>query len=149
GAGRVGEQTERLADHAVRGQLWEKAVTYIRQAGLRAMARGANREAIEHLEEALGAMRRLPATRETMGTMIDTHIDLRNALLALGDPARMGEHLHEAEVLARGLGDQQRLARITTFMVIQRLGDGDYAEAVRFGREALGIARTLDDRAIE
>src|SRR5262245_5619354 len=148
-AGRVTEQAERLADHAQRGELWDKAVTYLRQAGLRALARGANREAIAHLEQALGALRHLPATREAMETMIDTHIDLRNALLPLGDPARMGEHLHEAEVLARGLGDQQRLARITTFMVIQCLGDGDYAEAVRFGREALGIARSLDDRAIE
>ena len=110
---------------------------------------GGQSEAIAHLEQALEALRRLPETKETTETIIDTHIDLRNALLPLRDPARMGEHLHEAEVLARGLGDQQRLARITTFMVIQCLGDGDYAEAVRFGREALGIARSLDDRAIE
>src|SRR5262249_22592523 len=122
--GRVGEQTERLADHAQRGELWPKAVTYLRQAGLRAMARRANREAIAHLAQALEALRRLPETNETTETTIDTHIDLRNALLPLRDPARMGEHLYEAEVLARALNDQHRLARITTFMVIQRLSDG-------------------------
>ena len=148
-AGRVTEQAERLAHHALRGELWEKAVAYLRQAGLRAMARGANREATTHLEQALGALRRLPETRETTEVIIDTHIDLRNAFLPLGDPARMGEHLHEAEVLARTLGDQHRLARIATFMVIQCLGNGDYAEAVRFGQEALSIARTLGDRSIE
>jgi hypothetical protein len=49
----------------------------------------------------------------------------------------MGEHLHEAEVLARSLGDQHRLARIATFMVVQCLNIGDYDEAVRFGQEAL------------
>jgi tetratricopeptide (TPR) repeat protein len=61
----------------------------------------------------------------------------------------MGEHLQEAELLARALGDRRRLGRIATFMVIQRLITGDYDEAVRFGQEALSIARTLADRSIE
>jgi tetratricopeptide (TPR) repeat protein len=61
----------------------------------------------------------------------------------------MGEHLHEAEGLARTLGDQHRLARIATFMVIQSLNTGHYDEAVRFGQEALSIAQTLGDRSIE
>ena len=61
----------------------------------------------------------------------------------------MGDHLHEAEVLARTLGDQHRLGRIATFMVIQCLITGDYDQAVRFGQEALSIGRTLGDRSIE
>ena len=146
---RVAEQAERLAHHALRGELWEKAVTYLRQVGLRAMARGAYREAIPHLEQALGALRRIPETRERTELTIDLRIDLRNAFQPLGDAARTGEHLHEAEGLARTLGDQRRLARIATFMVIQCLLAGDYDEAVRFGQEALNIARTLGDRAIE
>ena len=145
---RVAEQAERLAHHALRGELWEKAVVYLRQAGLRAMARAAYREAIAHLEQALGALRRLPETRQTTELTIDLHLDLRNALEPL-DWARMGDHLHEAEALARTLGDQHRLARIATFMVDQCLATGDYNEAVRFGQEALSIARTLGDRAIE
>ena len=52
-------------------------------------------------------------------------------------------------MLARTLGDQRRLARIATFMVIQCLAAGDYDEAARFGQEALTIARTLGDRSIE
>ena len=146
---RVAEQAERLAHHALRGELWEKAVAYLRQAGLRAMARAANREAVAHLEQALGGLRHLPETRETTELTIDIRIDLRNALHPLGDQARMGDHLHEAEVLARPLGDQHRLARIATFIVIQCLATGDYNEAVRFGQEALSIARTLSDRSIE
>ena len=130
---RVAEQAERLAHHALRGELWEKAVAYLRQAGLRAMARAANREAVAHLEQALGGLRHLPETRETTELTIDIRIDLRNALHPLGDQARMGDHLHEAEVLARPLGDQHRLARIATFIVIQCLATGDYDEAVRFG----------------
>jgi tetratricopeptide (TPR) repeat protein len=146
---RVAEQAERLAHHALRGELWEKAVTYLRQAGLRALARGANREAIAHLEPALETLRRLPEIRETTELTIDIHIDLRNALNTFAEWARMGEHLHAAEVLARALGDQRRLARIATFMVIQCLAAGDYDEAARFGQEALTIVRTVGDRSIE
>jgi tetratricopeptide (TPR) repeat protein len=145
---RGAEQVERRAHHAVRGELWEKAVAYLRRAGLRAMARAANREAIAHLEQALGALRHLPETRETTELTIDLHIDLRNALVPLGELARMGEHLHEAEELARTLGDAHRLGRVATFMVSQCRHTGDYDEAVRFGREALSIARALGDRSI-
>jgi class 3 adenylate cyclase/tetratricopeptide (TPR) repeat protein len=146
---RVAEQAERLAHHALRGERWEKAVGYVRQAGLRAMARAAYREAIVHLEQALGALRRLPETRETTELTIDLHIDVRNALRPLGERRRIGDHLHEAEGLARTLGDPHRLARIATFVVIQCVDTGDYDGAIRFGEEALSIARTLGDRSIE
>jgi tetratricopeptide (TPR) repeat protein len=146
---RLSEHVERLAHHAVRGELWEKAVAYLRQAGLRAMARAANREAIAHLEQALGNLRRFPESRETTELTIDIRLDLRNAILPGGDRARMGDHLREAEVLARTLGDQHRLGRIANFMVIQCQFTGDYDEAVRFGQEALSIARTLGDRSVE
>jgi class 3 adenylate cyclase/tetratricopeptide (TPR) repeat protein len=146
---RVTEQAERLAHHASRGELWPKAVAYLRQAGLRAMMRAANREAATHLEQALGALGRLPETRATTELAIDIRLDLRNALLPLGDRARMGEVLHEAEGLTRTLGDRHRLARIATFMVIQCLGSGEYDEAIRFGQEALSIGRDLGDASIE
>ena len=87
---RLAEQVERLAHHARRGELWEKAVAYLRQAGLRAMARGANPEAIAHLEQAIETLPRLLETRETTELTIDIRLDLRNALQPLGDWARMG-----------------------------------------------------------
>jgi class 3 adenylate cyclase/tetratricopeptide (TPR) repeat protein len=146
---RIAEQAERLGHHALRGELWEKAVAYLRQAGLRAIARGGNREAVDKLERALGALQRLSPTRERTELTIDIHIELRNALILLGDRARMKEHLHEGEVLARALGDRRRLARIATFMVNQCQSTGDYDEAVRFGQEALRIGQTLGDRPIE
>jgi len=146
---RVSEKAERLAHHAARGELWQKAVGYLRQAGLRAMARAAYCEAISHLEQAIGALHRLPETRETTELTIDIRVDLWNALLPLGEWTRIAEHLHEAEGLARTLGDQHRLGRIATFIVNQRLNTGDYDEAVRFGQEALNIACGLGDRPIE
>src|SRR5262245_10778400 len=146
-AGRIVEQAERLAYHALRGELWEKAVSYLRQAGLRAIARAANREAVGHLEQALVALRHLPKKRETTELAIDIHIDLTNPVFMLGDFA--GDHLHEAEVLAKSLGDQHRLGRISTYMMMHGVMDGDYDEALRLGQEALSIARTLGDRSIE
>jgi tetratricopeptide (TPR) repeat protein len=145
---RAAEQAERLAHHALRGELWEKAVGYLRQAGLRAFARAAYREAIIHLEQALEGLRHLPQTRETTELTIDLHIDVRHALRPLGE-RRRGDHLHEAEGLARTLGDSHRLGWIATFMVSECVDTGDYDRAIRFGEEALSIARTLGDRSIE
>jgi class 3 adenylate cyclase/tetratricopeptide (TPR) repeat protein len=145
----VAEHAESLAHHALRGELWDKAVFYLRQAGRRAMARGANREAVACLEQALACVRHLPGGRETTELTIDLRIDTRNALFPLGERARMQEHVQEAEGLARSLGDQHRLARIATFMVIERLSAGDYGEAARFGQEALSIARALGDLSLE
>jgi class 3 adenylate cyclase len=105
---RVAEQAERLAHHALRGELWEKATAYLRQAGLRAMARAANREAIVYLDQALETLRHLPETRETTELTIDVRVGLRSAHLPLNERERAGEHLHEAERLARALGDQRR-----------------------------------------
>src|SRR5262245_1177807 len=146
---RMAEQADRLAHHALRGEMWEKAAVYLRQAALRAMSRAAHREATRDLEQALVALRHLPETRETQELTIDIRIDLRNAFLPLGDRNRMGDHLREAEVLARALGDRQRLGRIVTFTVIQSLSTGDFDEAVRFGQEALDIGQALGDRSIE
>ena len=77
----LAEQSERLAYHAVRGELWEKAVGYLRQVGLRAMERGTNLQAVAHLEQAVVALRRLPETRGTAELFIDVHIDLRKCAL--------------------------------------------------------------------
>ena len=65
--------------------------TYLRQAGAKALARSANREAVAHFEQALTALRHLPETRETLEQAIDLRFDLRNALLPLGEFERIFE----------------------------------------------------------
>jgi tetratricopeptide (TPR) repeat protein len=72
---------------------------------------------------------------------------MRWSRLAIGHA--LLDHLQEAEVLARSLGDQHRLGRITAFMASQWRVAGDYDAALKFGQEALAIARTLGDRSIE
>jgi len=143
------EQVEELAHHSLRGELWEKAVDYLYQSGLRAIRRSACREAIVHLEQALATLPHRAETRQTTELNIDIRLALRNALMPLSKWGRMGEHLHEAEALARRLGDERRLGYIAAFRVVQYRIAGQYDESVRCGQEALGIARTLGDRSIE
>ena len=74
---RVTEQVERLAQHALRGEVWDKALTYCRQAGEKAMAQSAYREAVEYFEQALSALSHLPETRDMCEQAIDLRFGLR------------------------------------------------------------------------
>jgi sugar phosphate isomerase/epimerase len=46
-ANRLAEQVDRPAHHAIRGEVWAKAVTYCRQTGAKAAERSDSREAAE------------------------------------------------------------------------------------------------------
>jgi predicted ATPase len=69
--GRLNEHVERLAQHAFRGEVWGEAVAYCRQAGAKASAHSAYREAIASFEQALGALRQLPETKATQEIEVD------------------------------------------------------------------------------
>jgi tetratricopeptide (TPR) repeat protein len=145
---RLVEQTERLAHHAFRGQVWDKAVRYFRQAGAKAFERSANREAVTSLEQALDALRHLPATREALEQAIDLRFDLRNPLNALGELGKIHDHLRESERLAATLGDQRRLGRVATYLSSLFNLTGKYARGVEFGERALAVGEALNDLAI-
>jgi class 3 adenylate cyclase len=106
---RVAEQMERLAYHALRGEVWAKALTYCQQAGAKVMARSAYREAVGYFEQALSALAHLPETRDTREQAIDLRCALYQALYPLLEFGRSLAYLREAESLAEALGDQRRL----------------------------------------
>ena len=60
-ADRLTEQVERLAHHALRGEGWDKALAYCRQASAKAATRSAYREAVAYFEQALTALQHLPS----------------------------------------------------------------------------------------
>lgn len=146
---RVADETERLAYHALRGECWDKAVTHLRQAGLRAVARSAYREAVASLGQAIDTVGHLPESRETAELAVDLRLDLRSALLPLADVPRMLRCLGEAERIARALGDQRRLGIVLQLSVMPHVSAGHYEEALRCGRDALAIGAALADPAIE
>jgi predicted ATPase len=101
----IAEQVDRLGHHALRGQLWDKAVAYLRRAGRRDGARSANRQAVTYFEQALEALNHLPNHREAQELAIDIRLDLRNVLLPLNELTSMFDHLQTAEALAIALDD--------------------------------------------
>jgi class 3 adenylate cyclase/tetratricopeptide (TPR) repeat protein len=142
---RLTEHVERLAHHAVRGEMWEKAVAYLRQAGAKALARSANREAVSCFEQALTALQHLPATRETLEQAIDLRFDLRTSLFPLGEFERIFGCLREAEGLARTLDDQRRLGQMFVHMCFNLWMTGHPTEALGVGQSAQAIAESLGD----
>ena len=146
---RLIEHVERLAHHAFRGEAWGKAVTYLRQAGAKAFARSANREAVAYFEQALASLAHLPETRETLEQAIDLRFDLRNALLPVGEFETIVGYLREAGDLARKLGDQRRLGWVSVYMSHVFLITGHPTEARTSGRSAQSIAEGLADLALK
>ncbi|MEK7701339.1 MAG: hypothetical protein AAB418_04965 [candidate division NC10 bacterium] len=142
---RLIEHVERLAHHAVRGELWKQAVTYLRQAGAKALARSANREAASCFEQALTALGHLPETRERLERAIDLRFDLRTSLFPLGEFERIFGCLREAEGLARTLDDQRRLGQLSVYMCHNLFITGHPTEALTFGQSVQAIAESLRD----
>jgi tetratricopeptide (TPR) repeat protein len=144
-ADRLPEQVERLAQHALRGEVWDKAMAYGRQAGARAFAHGANQEAVTWFEQALMAIQHLPDSHNLREQAIDLRFDLRNALFVLGEYERMRDHLRQAATLAETLDDQRRLARVSAYTTNHMWLIGDHTRAVEAGQRALTIAASLQD----
>jgi tetratricopeptide (TPR) repeat protein len=148
-AERLAEQVERLAHHARQGEVWDKALAYYRQAGAKAEAHSAYREAVACFEQALGALQHLPESRDTIEQAIDLRFDLRNALFALGDHGPILEHLRQAESLAQALGDQRRLGWVFSYMSRHFCPTADYDRAIASGERALAIAAAVGDFTLQ
>jgi predicted ATPase/class 3 adenylate cyclase len=147
---RMAEQVERLATHALRGEVWDKAVTYGQQAGARAFERAAFRQAATACEQALAALGHLPDTLDTQSMAIDLRLDLvGHALLPLGEFERGLALLREAEALARALDDRTRLARVLALLTHVLVITADLAEAMVAGQQALAFTTGLGDLALQ
>src|SRR5262245_24501258 len=112
---RVAEQVERLGHHALRGEVWDKALTYCQQAGEKALMRSAHREAVGHFEQALSTLDHLPETRATREQAIALRLALRPALRPRNDFRRFLVYLREAEALAEALDDPHLLGQVSVF----------------------------------
>jgi class 3 adenylate cyclase/tetratricopeptide (TPR) repeat protein/ribosomal protein L40E len=146
---RMAENVERLAHHAYCGEVWDKALSYLRQAGAKAFARSANREAVAYFEQALAALSHLRETRETVEQAIDIRFDLRACLFALMELERALAYVREAEQLARAIDDRHRLGRVFVYTSHHLLVSGDAKEAQAFARDAHAIAETLGELPLQ
>ncbi len=146
---RLTESIDQLARHALAGEVWTKAVLYLRDAGQKAASRSANREAAACFEQALRALEHEPDSRARTELAIDLRFALRNVLHALGEFPRTLTPLREAAALAESIGDERRLgtayAQLSQYF---RLVD-DLDESINLGQRALAIGTSLDDLGLQ
>jgi tetratricopeptide (TPR) repeat protein len=138
-------EIERLAYHAFRGELREKAVDYLRQAGRKAAARSALRDARAWFEQALGVLEALPESPSNLEQAFEIRVGLRPVLNQLGEFQQALQRLLEQEAVAKRLNDERRQGRVCAFLtnVYSLIGRPD--EGLACGARALEIARNLDD----
>ncbi|PYO59146.1 MAG: hypothetical protein DMD83_00410 [Candidatus Rokuibacteriota bacterium] len=145
---RLAEQVDRLAHHALRGERWDEALGYLRQAGAKAATRCANPEAAACFEQALGVLPRLPPSRATLEQAVDLRIALRHSLLPMCEFGRVIDLLREAGALADSLDDPDRRVRIACYTSNYFWLVGDHDAALTASRRAHAIAAPLGDVAL-
>jgi class 3 adenylate cyclase/tetratricopeptide (TPR) repeat protein len=146
-ADRLEEQVEVLAHHAVRGGLTEKAIKYLRQAGAKAVARSANREAIGFLETALTLTAELPSSTATLSSGLDIRITLGPALSAVhGAAASQVEASYTLALdLADRLADTARRFPVLWGLWFTSYSQGRYTAAQERGERLLEEAKMGND----
>jgi len=144
---RLDEQVERLAHHAVRGELWAKAVAYLRQAGARAFANSAHGDALAYFAQGLETLDRLPRGRTADADELSLRLGLGPVLQATrGHASAEVEHNYaRARRLAGDVGTpaQRFQAQWGTWLVASHRASA--GTALELGRELLALAERLDD----
>jgi predicted ATPase/class 3 adenylate cyclase len=148
-SGRSPDQVERMAHHALRGEVWNKAVTCCQQAGARAHDRAAFREAVASFEQALQALEHLPEPGDTRVLALELRLALGGSLFALGEYGRYLALLGEAEALARAFDDRARLAWVLARMAQVLRTTGDLDSAMAAGQQALELAVEFGESALQ
>ena len=148
-SGRSLDHVERLAYHALRGEVWDKAVAYCQQAGARAWDRAACREAADAFAQALQALAHLRESGDTRVLAIELRLALGDALTQMREHGRGLTLLGEAEALARVLDDQTRLGRVLARIAHGRRLTGEADGAMAAGQQACELAATLGDRTLQ
>ena len=141
-ADRLPEQVERLAHHASRSGLTSKAVRYLREAGVKAAARSAHREAVACFEEGLAVLAGLPQTTQTLTEELEIRMALGPALIGVkGAPSVEVERLYlrALELVDRlGAADSRFPALWGLWFV--NYTRGQHAQALAAGEGLLQIA---------
>jgi tetratricopeptide (TPR) repeat protein len=148
-ADRLSEQAERLADHAERGAIWDKALEYLQRSGFRACSLYANANAARFFERALTVLKKLPESPDNLRQAVDLRFGLRNALLPQGETERIGRCLDELDPILACLGDKLRSARYAAFRCNHHFFIGQQRRAIEFGKTGARLARECDDRVLQ
>jgi tetratricopeptide (TPR) repeat protein len=144
-AGRESEHAEALADQAIRGEVWDRAIDYLRMASVPAYARAGLEAAIARLQTALRLVERLPASVDAARRAIDVRLDLNLPLITAGRVREIAEVLPDAERLARQIDDPLRLARVLRQRSQVSWSTGRYRLGSEYARQALAMLQATPD----
>ncbi len=147
---RLPEQVDRLAHHAIRGEIWEKAVTYLHQAGTKAAARSAYREAVAYFEQALSALEHLPDSRETLEQALDIRVGLGPVLMAtkgFGSP-EVESSYNSAQELCERIGETPQLFPVLWGLWMTNNSRGRHQTAREVGEHLLAVAEREQDTSL-
>jgi class 3 adenylate cyclase/tetratricopeptide (TPR) repeat protein len=148
-AERLEEFYEMLAYHFDCGEVWDKALFYLRLAGSKAAERSALPDARAWFEQALSVLEVLPASQSTLEQAFEIRFELRTVLTQLGEFRPALERLREAETLSEQLNDDHRRARVCSVLMTLHTLLGEMDEAVATGTRALEMARRLGDLRLQ
>ena len=146
---RLAEQIERLAHHALRGEQWEKAVLYLREAGLKAFRRSALPDARGWFEQAIGVLDARSGSPATLEQAFEIRLELQQVLNLLGEARQALERLREAEALAKQLDNDRQRGRVYAFMVVPSAALGELDEALATGTRGLEVAGRIGDTRLQ
>jgi DNA-binding SARP family transcriptional activator/predicted ATPase len=149
-ADRLAEQVERLAHHAARGELGEKAVAYLRQAGAKAFANSAHADALAFFTQALRLLGQLAPGAGRDREELSLRLARGPALQATRGFAtpEVEQNFARARQLADAVGTpvQQFQALWGIWLVASHRATAGVA--LELGRELLALAEGLDDPAL-
>ncbi len=147
---RLSEHVELLAHHALRGELWEKAVEYLHQAGKKAASRSAAHEAIAYFEKALQALNHLPENRQKIGRAIHIRVDLGPLLIVTLSFAaiEVEENYKKARELCERIGNTSQLFPILWALARMHDTRGELRTAQKLGEQLLHLAQTAGDSSL-
>jgi class 3 adenylate cyclase/tetratricopeptide (TPR) repeat protein len=146
---RLADRAEELGRHALQGEVWDRAVRYLRQAGAKAFGRSAYRDAVAWLEQAIVALGHVPEGPDTLRQHIDLLFGLRDSLLPIGEYERIRVHLADAQRLAEALQDQRRLGWIWCYVNNYCWLVAEHERGLDSGRRALRLAETQGDADLQ
>ena len=105
------ENAETLAHHAVHGEAWGPAATYLYRAGARAQAEARYTAAMSFYEGATEAFGHLDEQADKR-LEVDAYLELWSTKISTGHLAGLTELGNKVEALARALDDSPRLVRV-------------------------------------
>jgi tetratricopeptide (TPR) repeat protein len=149
-AAQISEHVERLGYHALRAESWDRAIAYLRQAGLKAAARSANVEAIDHLTKGLAALKHIPDGPDRLRLELDLQIALGPVLMTTkgyGAPEVERAYARARELCRRG-GEDPELFAVLHGLWLHYWVRGEIPAILDLAQQLHDLAHRAGDRAL-